>query len=294
MAFNIFNRALVIILIAAPTFGSNATNYTYLALGDSVPFGFDPNVTPPAPAKYTGYPEVVAGVLHLRQSGKEVNASCPGETSGTFLYGGVGNGCQAFKDTVGLHTTYAGTQGNFALAQLMANKHIDLVTLSIGGNDLLLVQQACANAPDFAACVAAALPGALQTYGTNLGAILSAIRLQAGYTGDLVLVKYYVPNNNPLFVSAIAALNLVMTTVGAQFGAKFADGFTAFQVASALHLGDPCAAGLLVRLNATTCDVDPSPLGQDVLAATVLLAIGDLGHHGERTKQSSQPTPDLR
>jgi lysophospholipase L1-like esterase len=282
---SIFHRALVLTLLAAPTFAGNATNYTYLALGDSVSFGFDPNVTPPAPAKYTGYPEVVAGVLNLAQSKKEVNASCPGETSGTFLYGGVGNGCQAFKDTVGLHTTYAGTQGNFAVTQLLANKNINLVTLSMGGNDLLLVQEACATAPDFATCVAAALPGALQTYGANLGAILSSIRLQAGYTGNLVLVKYYVPNNNPLFISAVAALNLVMTTVGAQFGAKFADGFTAFQIASALYLGDPCAAGLLVRLNATTCDVDPSLLGQDVLASTVLLAIGDPKRHGDRTEQ---------
>jgi hypothetical protein len=40
----------------------------------------------------------------------------------------------------------------------------------------------------------------------------------------------------------------------------------AFQVASALHLEDPCAADLLVRLNATTCDVDPSQLGRDLLA----------------------------
>ena len=150
---SIFHRALVLTVIAAPTFAGNATNYTYLALGDSVSFGFDPNVTPQVPANYTGYPEVVAGVLHLLQPGKEVNASCPGETSGTFLNGGVGNGCQAFKDTVGLHTSYAGTQGNFAVTQLLANKHIDLVTLSIGGNDLLLVQQACANAPSFAACV---------------------------------------------------------------------------------------------------------------------------------------------
>jgi lysophospholipase L1-like esterase len=276
----ILHRALMLTLIAAPIFAGNEKNYTYLALGDSVSFGFDPNVMPPVPAKYTGYPEVVAGVLHLLQPGKEVNASCPGETSGTFLYGGVGNGCQAFKDAVGLHTTYAGTQGNFAVTQLLANKHIDLVTLSIGGNDLLLVQQACANAPSFAACVAAALPGALQTYGANLTAILSGVRLQAGYTGDLVLVEYYAPNNNPLFISAVSALNQVMTTVGAAFGATFADGFTAFQVASALQAGDPCAAGLLARLNATTCDVDPSPLGQTVLAATVLLTVGGL-HHGQ-------------
>jgi lysophospholipase L1-like esterase len=277
----IFRWAPVLTLIAVPAFAGNAKDYRYLALGDSVSFGYDPNVMPPVASSYTGYPEIVAGVLHLLQSGKEVNASCPGETSGTFLNGGVGNGCQAFKDAVGLHTTYAGTQGNFAVTQLLADKHIDLVTLSIGGNDLLLVQQACANATSFEMCVEAALPGALQTYGANLTAILSGIRLQAGYTGDLVLVKYYAPNNNPLFIAAVSALNTVMTAVGAQFGAKFADGFTAFQVASASQAGDPCAAGLLARLNATTCDVDPSPQGQNLLATTVLLALGDSGHPGK-------------
>ena len=202
----IFCRALLLTLIAAPTFAGNIKNYTYLALGDSVIVRLrNPSVTHRYPRNIHGYiPEVVAGVLHLLQSGKEVNASCPGETSGTFLYGGVGNGCQAFKDTVGLHTTYAGTQGSFAVTQLLANKHIDLVTLSIGGNDLLLVQQACANATSFATCVAAALPGALQTYGANLTAILSAIRFEAGYTGDLVLVTYYAPNNNPLIISAVS------------------------------------------------------------------------------------------
>ena len=261
------------LILALTAFAGNETNYNYLALGDSVSFGFDPTVTAPAPSKFIGYPEVIASALHLLIPKKEVNASCPGQTSGSFLTGGADNGCQAFIDAVGLHTAYGGTQANFAVSQLLGNKHIDLVTLSIGGNDLLLLQQSCATAASFEDCVAAALPGVLQTYGTNLTQILTAIRAQAGYSGNLVLVKYYAPNNNPLFIQVVGALNQVMVQVGTPFGAKFADGFTAFQVASALHGGDPCAAGLLVRLNATTCDVDPSRTGQDILAATVLLAL---------------------
>jgi hypothetical protein len=77
-------------------------------------------------------------------------------------------------------------------------------------------------------------------------------------------------------------LNQVMTQVGANFGVKVADAFTAFQIASALfpspappHAGDPCAAGLLIRLNSTTCDVHPSPLGRDLIASTVVLAAFD-------------------
>src|ERR1700728_1022676 len=99
-----FKRALLVTGLIAPIFAANASNYTYLALGDSVAYGYDPTVTSPAPSKYVGYPEISASALHLLQSGKEVNASCPGETSGSFLMGGPGNGCQAFKDTVGLHT----------------------------------------------------------------------------------------------------------------------------------------------------------------------------------------------
>ena len=65
--------------------------------------------------------------------------------------------------------------------------------------------------------------------------------------------------------------------VGAAFGAKIADAFTAFQIASAFHGGDPCAAGLLIRLPSPgpngICDVHPTLAGQDVIAAAVLVAI---------------------
>jgi hypothetical protein len=64
-----------------------------------------------------------------------------------------------------------------------------------------------------------------------------------------------------------------MAQVGAAFGAKMADGFTAFQVVSAPFGGDPCKAGLLTRLTPTTCDVHPTRLGQSVLAAAVLFGI---------------------
>jgi len=277
------------LLLLVPTgclLAGNEKDYTYLALGDSIAFGFDPTLfsptlPPPAPAQFTGYPEVVAQVEHLLQSKKEVNAACPGETSGSFwIVGAPDNGCNGagpqgqppFKTSIGLHTNYSGRQLEFAVSQLSSNKHINLVTLGIGGNDLLLVEEQCAAhpVPSFAACASAMLPGALQSYAANLTAILTTLR--ANYQGTLVLMNNYSPSADPLFIEAIVALNSVMTQVGTNFGAKFADGFTAFQIASALHNGDPCAAGLLIRLSATSCDVDPSPSGRDLLAGTVLLA----------------------
>jgi lysophospholipase L1-like esterase len=283
------------LLLLVPTgslLAGNDTDYRYLALGDSIAFGlditlFNPALPPPSPAQFTGYPEVVAQVEHLLQSKKEVNTACPGETSASFIHvNAPDNGCNSpgplgypFKVFPGLHTNYTGSQLDFAISQLIGNKHINLVTLGIGGNDLLMVQAQCAASPvpSFAACVAALLgvppgPGVLQSYAVNLTAILTAIR--TNYHGTLVLVNNYSSSADPLFIQAVGAFAFVTAQVGANFGAKVADAFQAFQVASALYNGDPCAAGLLIRLSATSCDVHPSPLGRDLLAATVIVAQG--------------------
>jgi hypothetical protein len=134
----------------------------------------------------------------------------------------------------------------------------------------LLVLENCANAADIVACVNSQLPAVFYAYGQNLAHILAALRAQ--YDGTLVLVTYYSPSPN---LNGVAqALDSVMTQVGSQFDAKFADGFGAFQLASAPFQGDPCKAGLLVRLSPSTCDVHPSPAGQELLAAAVESAIG--------------------
>ena len=73
--------------------------------------------------------------------------------------------------------------------------------------------------------------------------------------------------------AAFVALNGVASGVASAFGAKIADGFGAFLVASLLNGGDACAAGLLVQLPDGTCDVHPSIAGQRVLADAVLTAI---------------------
>jgi lysophospholipase L1-like esterase len=287
-------QTLAFAVLAAPMLAANQTDFTYLALGDSITFGFNPLLFPPfspvpplpTPAQFTGYPEVVAQIEHLLQSKKEVNAACPGETTGSFISGAPpDNGCYGlgpegqppFKSSIGLHTNYTGSQLAFAVSQLDSNKHINLVTLGIGGNELLLLEAQCSapSVPSFAVCVLTMLPGVLETYRANLTYILATLR--AHYDGTLVLVNNYSPSADPLFTATVAALDAVMTQVGAGVlpGVKFADEFTAFQIASALSIGDPCAAGLLIRLSATTCDVHPSPLGRDLLAATVIQTAGE-------------------
>ena len=314
---NMLTRSILSCLLLLAPIGSlsaaNQTNYTYLALGDSVAFGFNPTLfgpppTPlPKPAQFTGYPETVAQVEHLLQSKKEVNAACPGETSGSFINTmAPDNGCNGFgpqgqppfKASIGLHTNYTGSQLDFAVSQLSSNKHIDLVTLGIGGNDLLLVEAFCiAHSTDplsFKACVTSPgmlgtpqVPGVVITsYAANLTYILTAIRQH--YSGTLVLVNSYSPSADPLFIQAVAFLDGVMAQVGAHFGVKIADAFTAFQIASGRHGGDPCASGLLIHLTQSSCDVHPSPLGRDLIAGTVIFAAGGKGGDSNEGGDSNQ------
>ena len=299
------NRKILCVLAIAscvtPAF-SDEGKKTYLALGDSIPFGFNPTLfgppgTPlPTPAQFVGYPEIVSTWTGT----PAINAACPGETSASFLvFGAPDNGCNGFgpqgqppfKPVIGLHTNYSGTQMQFALDQLRTNESIKLVTLNIGGNDLSLLEMSCAVPPaDFEKCVTKGLKTVLPKYRTNLNLILDGLRNQAKYQGLLILVTTYSPSADPLFVGAVFALNKVLIEVGKKYKVSIADGFGAFQLVSASSGGDPCAAQLLIALPPgypSACDIHPSKKGQDLLAATVLLAMknssldGGNGDHNE-------------
>src|SRR4051794_30666966 len=78
-------------------------NTRYLALGDSVAFGFNPLVVPVNLDSYVGYPDLVSNALHL----KVANASCFGEASGSFLSLAVPDtGCKAWRTTYPLFISY--------------------------------------------------------------------------------------------------------------------------------------------------------------------------------------------
>ena len=129
---------LLFAFLAVPMFA--ADDVTYLALGDSVPFGMNATLIPPyssaipTASEFIGYPETVAAARGLK-SNQEMNISCPGETSGSFLNTAVpDNGCNSphiipgvpgvpgvppypaivippIKDTPSLlHTPYSGAQ----------------------------------------------------------------------------------------------------------------------------------------------------------------------------------------
>jgi lysophospholipase L1-like esterase len=259
---------------AAPVTGPSADG-TYLALGDSVAFGYVPPQAAPAPdyfdpSSFVGYPEDVARALHLRVS----NASCPGETTASFLVPGApSNGCEnspgssvGYRTEYPLHVQYRGTQMQYALRYLATHRHTRLVTIDIGANDVFLCQEttadACASTAEFDAV--------LDEIQANLTTIYTLIRHVAHYHGLLVALTYYsVSYSDPAEVAGTEALDSVIASVTEKFGGKVADGFAAFEGPSAAFGGSPCAAGLLIKLPDGTCNIHPSPAGHLLLAQAI-------------------------
>jgi lysophospholipase L1-like esterase len=259
---------------AAPVTGPSADG-TYLALGDSVAFGYVPPQAVPAPdyfdpRSFVGYPEDVARALHLGVS----NASCPGETTASFLVPGApSNGCEnspgssvGYRTEYPLHVQYRGTQMQYALRYLATHRHTWLVTIDIGANDVFLCQEttadACASTAEFDAV--------LDEIQANLTTIYTLIRHVAHYHGLLVALTYYsVSYSDPAEVAGTEALDSVIASVTEKFGGKVADGFAAFEGPSAAFEGSPCAAGLLIKLPDGTCNIHPSPAGHLLLAQAI-------------------------
>jgi lysophospholipase L1-like esterase len=248
---------------------------SYLALGDSVPFGYrPPAVTPPTDYldadNFVGYPNLVAHRLHLRLT----DAACPGETTASMITEGAqSNGCEnsvgspvGYRTAYPLHTDYQGTQLGFAVRYLRQHRHTRLVTVMIGTNDLFVCQQVTADActgPDFSATV-----GQVEH---NLGTILQALRDAGHYRHRLVVVSYYSPDyGDAATTGSVQVLNAALARAAAAHRAVVADGFGAFQAASEPFGGDACAAGLLVELPTGGCNVHPSAAGHRLLARAVV------------------------
>jgi len=267
--------SLVPALPASATPVTGPTGYgTYLALGDSVAFGYVPPQAVPAPnysdpRSFVGYPEDVARALHLPVS----NASCPGETTASFLVpGAASNGCEnspgssvGYRTEYPLHVQYRGTQMQYALRYLAVHRDTRLVTIDIGANDVFLCEETTTDG-----CTSTAeLAAVLQEIAANLTAIYTQIRDVAHYHGLLVALTYYSLSYAPGQVAGTEALDSVIASVTEKFGGKVADGFAAFEGPSAAFGGSACAAGLLIKLPDGTCNIHPSPAGHLLLAQAI-------------------------
>jgi lysophospholipase L1-like esterase len=252
---------------SGPAVASDA--HPYLALGDSVVFGY---ITQAGfeygnPNNFIGYPDYVSQALRFTTT----NASCPGEATGGFISAtGADNGCRPYKANFPLHDSYPGTQLDFAVAFLAAHRDTKLVTIGLGANDAFILESACGGVP---ACIQAGLPQVLATITANMHTILHALRA-THFRGVLMVVNYYsLDYSDAAGTGLTLLLNQAVTAPARADHAVVADVFDAFKAAASTPFagGNTCKAGLLNASpqNQFLCDVHPSQSGQQLLAHTV-------------------------
>jgi lysophospholipase L1-like esterase len=223
---------------------------TYLALGDSVPFGFRAGADYSKAANFVGYPELVGRKLGLTV----VNATCPGETTASFMdEKAQSNGCEnspqsAFGYRTGfpLHVLYDNvnqSQLDFAVHELKRTKRVSLVTVQVGANDAFICQHSTSDG------CRSEIGTVAQTVRTNLG---------------IVVVTYYATDYAAPEAAAVQTLDRAMAAAARAHGASVASGFDAFRPVAEKSGGDSTAAGLVLPN-----DVHPTAEGQRLLAEAV-------------------------
>ncbi len=278
MKLGTLSRAIAIIALfalgsaSARDRSSNALDY--LALGDSVPFGFIEQAAYEYynPINFVGYPDWASLGLSL----VDVNASCPGETTGSFLSPTApDNGCHQYRRMFPLHVVYGSafsTQFTFAKGFLQTHPDTALVTIMLGADDLFLLEQQCNYDPT---CIQNGAPQVYALAEAHMQTTLAGLRA-TGYTGTIVIVNYYSLDYSNDFETALTVgLNQAITAPAPAYGAVVADVFSAFQaaVSNPFAMGNTCVAGLLNAANPQTnppsCDVHPSQSGHKLIAQTV-------------------------
>ena len=254
----------------------------YLALGDSLSRGVQPDAAGASVETAQGYPDLVYAQLRRGHPGlRLVQLGCPGETTQTMMHGGI---CRY----------PGGSQLAAAVAFVRAHRgHLLLITIDIGAND----PEDCGSEPDLsrlASCIGQ-VPGAA----TNLAAILTRLRAAAGPGVRIVGMSYYLPElaewrDGPLGqVIAWASERLAVDYNGmldrayAKADVAVANVLGAFDTT---NFGDPvmvAGSGLLPRNVARICEwtwecaprprgpnQHANPAGYRVIAGAIIKAAG--------------------
>jgi lysophospholipase L1-like esterase len=207
----------------APPANAPPASY-YLALGDSLARGVQPNAAGISVMTSDGYPDQVYAALHPSRPGlRLVKLGCPGETTVSMISGGI---CRY----------PGGSQLAAAAGFLQAHRgHVLLVTLDIGAND----PESCGGEPGFsqlARCAVKDVPAAVG----RLGTIVARLKAAAGPGVRIVGMNYYLPalaewrSGLPGHLVAwsaeklAAAYNTMLGRVYANSGIRVANVFGAF------------------------------------------------------------------
>lgn len=239
--------------------GSLFQRHYYLALGNSISFGYQPNLD------FTdGFVDDVFSDLQKANVTDLVNYACAGETTTTMITGG----CLGHLIH---HDAYTGPQLDAATAFLQRHTGaVNPITLDIGSNDVL---------PDFDTTTCTAEPNGttdlarmdINLTQTILPRLIAALGTQYR-TGDLVMLNYYNPfaRQCPDSATFVHTFNDHLAADAAQFGVPVADVYAAFggDAQMADHL---CAYTWICDPHSH--DIHPTSQGYQVIAGAVERAL---------------------
>jgi lysophospholipase L1-like esterase len=290
-------------LAFAPTAGAAKVGSTYLALGDSLAYGYhqaqfqselkEKGFVEPATFN-DGYVDVFGNLLKFFNNRhlQTINDGCPGETTETMINGsGVyGPNYCAGGPTGGpfpkafLHHPYPGSQLADALAILKENPNVSPITIDIGANDVLQFIEHTCGFPAKYTCTEAQVAAEFGHIAENVGSILGQLRAVAP-KAQIVFVSQY--NPFPLVLSpegsgdaSVEALNNALKGVATAFGASFANITQVFNY-SGTHGGKEsgdiptvCAftamcPGGVYNPSSPEADIHPTTLGYAVMGYDV-------------------------
>jgi lysophospholipase L1-like esterase len=280
----IFSAISRVCVLAAVCMGGSAVaqeRHDALVLGDSVAFSYIASVGYEYfytnPDNFIGFPNLLGDWLDLQVT----NGACPGETTGSFMSSTApDNGCRGYRGLYPLHAAYKGTQLQFATNYLKTHREVRLVTITLGANDGLLLEESCASEPTPAqvtACIEAGAPAVLAAVAENMAKILGGLRA-TGYTHTIIVSNYSSLDYSDAGGTALTAdLNAAIAAPASAYGAVVADVFTAFKNASAAapFNGKTCNTGLLNPdvANQFVCNIHPAQTGHRLIAKTLLEAL---------------------
>ena len=147
------------------------------------------------------------------------------------------------------------------------------MTITLGANDGLLLEESCASSADVEACIKAGAPAMLAAVAQNIATILGAVRA-TGYAGPIVLTNYYSLDYSDTAGTALTAdLNAAIAAPASAYGALVADVFSAFQgvAANVAYGGKTCNTGLLNPnvYDQYVCNIHPAQSGHRLIARTI-------------------------
>jgi lysophospholipase L1-like esterase len=214
----------------------NESNGAYIALGDSIAFGVGSSLP-----DRRGYPALVHGLLETSSGSglAHVNLGVPGETAASFIADG---------------------QLEALLQELAAFGEagipVDIITVTLGGNEMLAQQTGATNERQ----------AALSDFRTSLDQAVARIRDEVGDGASIVLTTYYdLSEGDPSIPSTdawwIEQFNAVIRQTAESEGASVAD------------LNEPFR-GRIGDYTHYPYDVHPKNQGYRAIAAQVWSAIG--------------------